>query len=44
MVNIAETKEEAKFEAMPQDIWRLLFMKDSIRQVFSCDKSEVKGT
>ncbi|GEN84471.1 luciferase [Sporosarcina luteola] len=27
MVTTAETKEEAEFEAMPQDIWRLLFMK-----------------
>ena len=27
MVTTAETKEEAEFEAKPQDIWRLLFMK-----------------
>lgn len=27
MVTTAETKEEAEFEAKPQDIWRLLFMR-----------------
>lgn len=27
MVTVAETREEAEFEAMPQDIWRLNFMR-----------------
>lgn len=27
MVTTAETKEEAEYEAKPQDIWRLLFMR-----------------
>ncbi|KMY28528.1 luciferase [Lysinibacillus xylanilyticus] len=43
MVTTAETKEEAEFEAMPQDIWRLLFMKGKIGQVLTpeeaCDYS-----
>ena len=30
MVTVAETKEEAEYEAMPQDIWRLSFMKGQI--------------
>ncbi|MFJ5717424.1 LLM class flavin-dependent oxidoreductase [Neobacillus sp. NPDC093127] len=30
MVTTAETKEEAEFEAKPQDIWRLLFMRGRI--------------
>lgn len=30
MVTTAESKEEAEFEAKPQDIWRLLFMKGRI--------------
>ena len=31
MVTTAETKEEAEFEAGPQDIWRLLLMKGQNR-------------
>lgn len=30
MVTVAETKEEAEFEAKPQDIWRLLFMRGQL--------------
>lgn len=33
MVTTAETREEAEFEAKPQDIWRLLFMKGKSIQV-----------
>lgn len=32
MVTTAETKEEAEFEALPQEIWRLQFMKGRIEQ------------
>ena len=35
MVTTAETKEEAEFEALPQDIWRLLFEKGHHGQVIS---------
>ena len=34
MVTTAETKEEAEFEALPQDIWRLLFMKGQYRSAY----------
>lgn len=30
MVTVADTKEEAEFEAKPQDIWRLLFMRGQL--------------
>ena len=39
MVTTAETKEEAEFEAMPQDIWRLLFMKGKIGQVLTPEEA-----
>ncbi|MBO0600056.1 MsnO8 family LLM class oxidoreductase [Sporosarcina sp. E16_3] len=35
MVTTAETAEEAEFEAAPQDIWRLLFMKGKVGQVLT---------
>lgn len=35
MVTTAETKEEAEYEALPQDIWRLLFEKGHNGQVIS---------
>ncbi|MEG0437988.1 MAG: MsnO8 family LLM class oxidoreductase [Solibacillus sp.] len=39
MVTTAETKEEAEFEAMPQDIWRLLFMQGKIGQVLTPEEA-----
>ncbi|MEG0260100.1 MAG: LLM class flavin-dependent oxidoreductase [Lysinibacillus sp.] len=39
MVTTAETKEEAEFEAMPQDIWRLLFMKGKVGQVITPEEA-----
>lgn len=39
MVTIAETKEEAEFEAKPQDIWRLLFMKGRIVPVMTPEEA-----
>lgn len=39
MVTTAETKEEAEFEAMPQDIWRLLFMRGQIGQVLTPEEA-----
>ncbi|MBH5318465.1 LLM class flavin-dependent oxidoreductase [Paenibacillus sp. GSMTC-2017] len=39
MVTTAETKEEAEFEAMPQDIWRLMFMKGKIGQVLTPEEA-----
>ena len=39
MVTTAETKEEAEFEAMPQDIWRLLFMKGRVGQVLTPEEA-----
>ncbi|WP_164214874.1 LLM class flavin-dependent oxidoreductase [Virgibacillus sp. YIM 98842] len=35
MVTTAQTKEEAEFEAKPQDIWRLLFMKGKLMPVMT---------
>ena len=34
MVTTAETKEEAEFEAMPQDIWRLHVYEGQNRSIF----------
>ncbi|MFJ7735370.1 LLM class flavin-dependent oxidoreductase [Lysinibacillus sp. NPDC097287] len=39
MVTTAETKEEAEFEAMPQDIWRLMFLKGKIGQVLTPEEA-----
>lgn len=39
MVTTAETKEEAEFEAGPQDIWRLLFMRGKIGQVMTPEEA-----
>ncbi len=39
MVTTAETKEEAEYEAMPQDIWRLLFTKGRIGQLISPEEA-----
>lgn len=39
MVTTAETTEEAEFEAMPQDIWRLLFMKGRVGQVLTPEEA-----
>ncbi|WP_203247720.1 MsnO8 family LLM class oxidoreductase [Sporosarcina beigongshangi] len=39
MVTTAETTEEAEFEAMPQDIWRLLFMKGRIGQILTPEEA-----
>lgn len=39
MVTTAETKEEAEFEAKPQDIWRLLFMKGKNMQVLTPEEA-----
>ncbi|MCM3113158.1 LLM class flavin-dependent oxidoreductase [Lederbergia lenta] len=39
MVTTAETKEEAEFEAMPQDIWRLLFMKGRIAPIMTPEEA-----
>ena len=39
MVTTAETKEEAEFEAVPQDIWRLLFMKGRFGQVLTPEEA-----
>ncbi|MFD2115192.1 LLM class flavin-dependent oxidoreductase [Paenibacillus yanchengensis] len=35
MVTTAETKEEAEYEAMPQDIWRLMFMRGKVGQILT---------
>lgn len=40
MVTTAETKEEAEYEAKPQDIWRLLFMKGQNMQVFTPEEAK----
>ncbi|MCZ2260737.1 LLM class flavin-dependent oxidoreductase [Sporosarcina sp. G11-34] len=40
MVTTAETKEEAEYEALPQDIWRLLFTKGRIGQVISPEEAQ----
>ncbi|MDQ1005346.1 luciferase family oxidoreductase group 1 [Neobacillus niacini] len=39
MVTTAETKEEAEFEAKPQDIWRLLFMRGRIGAVLTPEEA-----
>lgn len=39
MVTTAETKEEAEFEAMPQDIWRLMFMKGKVGQLLTPEEA-----
>lgn len=39
MVTTAETQEEAEYEALPQDIWRLLFTKGRIGQVISPEEA-----
>lgn len=39
MVTAAETKEEAEFEAKPQDIWRLLFMKGRITALMTPEEA-----
>lgn len=40
MVTTAETKEEAEFEAKPQDIWRLRFMKGQIAPVLTPEEAK----
>ena len=40
MVTTAETKEEAEFEALPQDIWRLLFTKGQIGQLKTPEEAQ----
>src|SRR5690625_3286922 len=40
MVTTAETKEEAEFEAGPQDIWRLLFMKGRIGPLLTPEEAK----
>ena len=40
MVTTAETKEEAEFEAIPQDISRLLFMKGQIGQLMTPEEAQ----
>lgn len=40
MVTTAETKEEAEYEARPQDIWRLLFMKGQNMQVLTPEEAK----
>lgn len=39
MVTTAETTEEAEFEAAPQDIWRLQFMKGKFGQVLTPEEA-----
>lgn len=39
MVTTAETKEEAEFEAKPQDIWRLLFMQGKLVPVMTPEEA-----
>ena len=40
MVTTAETKEEAEYEAKPQDIWRLLFMRGKNMQVLTPEEAK----
>lgn len=40
MVTTAETKEEAEFEARPQDIWRLLFMRGKLAPVLTPEEAK----
>lgn len=39
MVTTAETKEEAEYEAKPQDIWRLLFMKGQLTPLMTPEEA-----
>lgn len=39
MVTTAETKEEAEFEAMPQDIWRLLFTRGRLTTLLTPEEA-----
>lgn len=39
MVTTAETKEEAEFEAKPQDIWRLLFTKGKLAPMLTPEEA-----
>ncbi|WNS75720.1 LLM class flavin-dependent oxidoreductase [Bacillus sp. DTU_2020_1000418_1_SI_GHA_SEK_038] len=39
MITTAETKEEAEYEAKPQDIWRLLFMRGRFEAVLSPEEA-----
>lgn len=40
MVTTAETREEAEFEAKPQDIWRLLFMRGQITPIMTPEEAK----
>mgnify|MGYP001163256373 CR=1 FL=1 len=40
MVTTAETKEEAEFEAKPQDIWRLLFMRGQVAPLLTPEEAK----
>lgn len=40
MVTTAETREEAEFEALPQDIWRLLFMRGHITPIKTPEEAQ----
>lgn len=40
LVTTAETKEEAEFEALPQDIWRLLFMRGRHGQLMTPEAAQ----
>lgn len=40
LVTVAETKEEAEFEALPQDISRLSLMKGQIRQLMTPEEAQ----
>ncbi|CQR45893.1 Limonene 1,2-monooxygenase [Paraliobacillus sp. PM-2] len=39
MVTTAQSKEEAEFEAKPQDIWRLLFMRGKVTPVMTPEEA-----
>ena len=40
MVTVAETKEEAEFQALPQDLWRLNFMKGKMIPVLTPEEAQ----
>lgn len=40
MVTTADTKEEAEFQAKPQDIWRLLFMRGQITSILTPEEAK----
>lgn len=40
MVTTAETREEAEYEALPQDIWRLLFMRGHITAIQTPEEAQ----